>query len=85
MRQLGNAMLILLGLALLSWSTLAITGSDISWASSKFSSAGRERSEAMLGGLLGLALVGYATWNLVLGRKAALTSRSGRGKSSPEA
>jgi hypothetical protein len=85
MRQLGNIAAILFGLALMAWSALAISGAEISWLATKFSWAGRERSEALLPGLLGLALLGYASFNLLLDRRSPPNSESVSGKSSPEA
>ena len=85
MRQLGNIAAILLGIALVVWSGLAISGADISWLATKFSLAGRERSEALLPGVLGLALLGYAGFNLLSGHKSPPSSESTSGKSPPEA
>ena len=85
MRQLGNIAAILSGLALVAWSALAISGAEISWLTTKVSLAGRERSEALLPRLLGLALLGYAGFNLVLGRRSPPSSEPVSGKSPPEA
>ena len=85
MRQLVNLAAILLGIALIVWAVLAASGVDVTWLASKYSLAGRERSEVLLAGALGLALVGYAGFNLLLAAKPQQNGRPASRTSSPEA
>ena len=85
MRQLGAIAAILVGLALVAWSVLAISGADISWLALRSTPAGRDRSEAVLPGLIGIALVGYAGWSLLLGRERRPSSNVASDGSPPEA
>jgi len=85
MRQLANSALLLLGMALIVWAVVAAAGAEISWLAYKFSPEGRDRSEVVLPGLLGLALVSYAGFNLVVGRQPNGRSKWASHASSPEA